>query len=295
VRSSILVIGVVSVLVVSAGGRARAQEEGGGPSSNMRGDGGGASMLVLTPNEEFASRLKLDRKSQFPAVSEILTAAAKEAQPIGAALVQMRQRMLAASIAEPVPASDMTVLTDAYREASFRLAMVESAAFAKILPTLKPNQVNSAPQAFAYLTGMFYPPAPGRRGAGGGRGGVALTRGELLEAGFKLTGPQNKQTKAILDEAEKAAASSRDGLIKARAARLAALQGGKPQADVEAASRDYAAAATAMTELEMRALGKVLKGLEPEQRANAGGGFYLMHGMFLDPKHWDDIPDSRSY
>jgi hypothetical protein len=287
-------IGLVGVLVMARESRGWAQDGGSGPSSNIR-ETGGASMLVLTPNEEFANRLKLDRKSQFPEVDGILSAASKEAQPIGVALVQMRQRMLAASMAEPASASDMKVLTDAYREAAFRLANVESAAFARILRTLRPNQMNNAPQAFAYLTGMFYPPAPGRPGGGGGRaGGVSLTRGELLEAGFKLTGPQNKHTKAILDEAEKAAAPTREALIKARAARLAAVQGAR-QADIDASSRDYAAAATTMTELEMTTFGKVLQGLEPAQRANAGGGLSLMHGMFLDPKRWDDIPDHRSY
>jgi hypothetical protein len=286
-----LLVGAVSVLWALSASPARAQE-GGGPSSNARGMTG-ASLPVLTPNEEFASRLKLDRKSQFPAVDTLLVAAATEAQPIGAVLVQIRQRMLAASMANPVSASDMKVLSDAYREASSRMAAVESAVFAKILPTLKPNQLNNAPHAFAYLTGMFYPPAPVR--PGGGRGGIAFTRGELLETGFKMTSAQNKQTKATLDEAQKTAAPLREALTKSRAARLAALQAGRPQTEIDATSQEYAAAATAMTELEMSALGKVLQGLDASQRANAGGGFYLMHGMFLDAKRWDDIPDNRSY
>jgi hypothetical protein len=53
-----------------------------------------------------------------------------------------------------------------------------------------------------------------------------------------------------------------------------------------------------MTALEMQALAQVLQTLDQEQRANGAGvrsAFFLMRGIFLDNKRWDDTPDGRSY
>ena len=140
-----------------------------------------------------------------------------------------------------------------------------------------------------------------RGGGGRGSGGSApsdLTRLETLEAGFKLTKDQKSTVKKILDDAHKNAAPVRDALTKARAAITAAIQANKPQADIDAAVGSYAEQAAAMTALEMKALAQVLQAREAGQRANAAGvqsAFFLMRGIFLDSKKWDDVPDGRGY
>jgi hypothetical protein len=53
-----------------------------------------------------------------------------------------------------------------------------------------------------------------------------------------------------------------------------------------------------MTTLEMTTLAQVIQTLVPEQRANTSSirsAFFLMRGIFLDNRRWDEAPDSRSY
>lgn len=138
-------------------------------------------------------------------------------------------------------------------------------------------------------------------GGGGGRGGGApsqVTRLETLEADFKLTKDQKKSVKTLLDDAHKSAAPIREALATTRAAIAAAIQANKPQAEIDAAVNSYAEQAAAMTALEMKTLGQLLQSLDPEQRADSGAlrsAFFLMRGIFLDNKKWDEVPDSRSY
>jgi Spy/CpxP family protein refolding chaperone len=143
---------------------------------------------------------------------------------------------------------------------------------------------------------------PQRGGRGGGGGGTAppyqATRMESLEADFKLTKDQKKSVKTILDDAHKSAAPIREALARTRAAIATAIQANKAQADVDAAVNSYAEQAAAMTSLEMKSLAQVLQALDQEQRGNANAvrsAFFLMRGIFLDNKKWDEIPDSRSY
>jgi Spy/CpxP family protein refolding chaperone len=138
----------------------------------------------------------------------------------------------------------------------------------------------------------------GGRGAGGGdTGGGQMTlefsRLEQLTRTFKLTRDQKDKVKAFLDDAQKNAAPIRDGLTETRNAIAAAIQSGKDQKDIDEAVKGYATQATAMTELEMRALARVLQTLDPDQAANAAGvqtAFFMVRGMFLSKK-WDVIPD----
>jgi Spy/CpxP family protein refolding chaperone len=124
------------------------------------------------------------------------------------------------------------------------------------------------------------------------------TRMQILEADFHLKKDQKKAVKTIMDEAHKSAAPIREGLISARATIAAAIEGNKSQAEIDAAVNQYAIHAAAMAALEMKALAQVVQVLDDEQRANAAGirsAFFLMRGMFLDNKRWDDVPDYRSY
>ena len=87
-------------------------------------------------------------------------------------------------------------------------------------------------------------------------------------------------------------------MIRTRAAIAAAIQAGKEQTEVDRATSDYAEQAAAMTALEMTTLAQVIQTLDQDQRGNSSGirsAFFLMRGIFLDKKRWDDVPDSRSY
>jgi Spy/CpxP family protein refolding chaperone len=141
----------------------------------------------------------------------------------------------------------------------------------------------------------------GGRGGGGmpaGENGYQYSRLEMLANGFNLTKDQKKNVKALLDDAHKGAAPTREGLASSHAAIGAAIAANKPQAEIDAAVKQYAQQAAAMTELEMKSLAQVLLQLEPEQRTNGAAvrsAFFMMRGAFLDDKKWDAVPDSRSY
>jgi hypothetical protein len=172
-----------------------------------------------------------------------------------------------------------------------RLAIV--AAVAALLMVANP------PFAYAQRGG-------GGRG-GGGRGGAGasegaypypLTRMQLLDADFKFKKDQTKAVKTILDEAHKNAAPIREALTRARAVLAEAVEANKAPSEIDVAVESYAEQAAAMTAVEMSAFARVLQALDEDQRTNqpaVRSAFFLMRGMFLDSKRWDDVPDLRSY
>ena len=142
-------------------------------------------------------------------------------------------------------------------------------------------------RAFTQRGGGGAPPTP-----------LEQTRLNILESAFTLNKDQKKAVKTILDEAHKSAAPVREALSTTHAAIAAAIQSNRSQEVVDAAVNEYAQQAAAMTAIEMQALAQVLQTLEQEQRANGAGvrsAFFLMRGIFLDNKRWDDVPDSRGY
>ena len=123
---------------------------------------------ALTPFEEFTGRLKLDEKTQVPAAREIFLAAAREAGPVGVEMLQLRQKLLNVELGN---AQDAKVVEDAYTAAATKMIGIETAAFAKVYATLKPNQQSNAAQAFTLIAGIFQSPAPGAGGRGQRGGG----------------------------------------------------------------------------------------------------------------------------
>jgi Spy/CpxP family protein refolding chaperone len=110
---------------------------------------------------------------------------------------------------------------------------------------------------------------------------------------FRLNRDQERAVKTIMDDAAKTATPVRDSLVKARAGIAAAVTTAKPQADIDAAVQAYAVQSTAMAEIEMRALAKIMQTLTPEQRANANAvrsTFQLMRGAFIT-KNWNEPPN----
>jgi Spy/CpxP family protein refolding chaperone len=158
----------------------------------------------------------------------------------------------------------------------------------------------------AILVVSLAAPAAAQRGGGGGGGGdlsfgvpaSQRSRLDILENAFKLDGKQKDVVEDVLDEAHTSAAPVRKELISTRNAISAAITTGKDQAEVDQAINAYAAQATAMTAIELKALAGVMRALTPEQQQNSvgvGTAFFLVRGMFLDDRRWNTIPESRGY
>ncbi len=129
---------------------------------------GSESAREMTPFEEFADRLKLDKKTQVPQAAEIVNAAAAEAAPVGVQMLQLRQRLLNDDLSGD--AAEAKSVLDAYTAAAAKMSHIEADAFSKIYALLEPNQQSRAPQAFALMAGFFQStPGSGRGGRGGGR------------------------------------------------------------------------------------------------------------------------------
>jgi hypothetical protein len=162
-----LLAGVTAAMIGQPLSAAPAPQKGGG----MTGAGGvessvmgGESARAMTPFEEFADRLKLDDKTQAPAVRELFNAAASNAAPVGIELLQLRQKLL--NMERAGQTADTKPVLDAITVASAKMARIEATTFAKVYGLLKPNQQAKAPQAFAQMAGFFQstPNAGGRGG-----------------------------------------------------------------------------------------------------------------------------------
>jgi hypothetical protein len=170
IKSGLFVVLTLTMLA----GPAFAQEEGGGAPGPGGGGGSGLPSDINAPRtipQQFASKLKLDN-TQRPAVDQILTAAATEAAPHAAQMLQARQRLL--NVVRANAADEIKAAQDAYAASAADVARIEAAAFAKVYALLKPNQQKEAPQAFALIAGLFSNPVANNgagRGAARGRGG----------------------------------------------------------------------------------------------------------------------------
>ncbi len=252
-------------------------------------------MAVATPFEDFTGKLKLDSKTQLPQVQAIMTEGAKGAAPIVADLLKQREQLINLELANN-PTGKPPVLA-AYVATATKMAQAEAEAFAKVYALLKPNQLERATEAFDRMAGFFQPVASAGR-AGRGPTGAVLGRMEIFVTLFKLEGEQKKDVKGWFDTAHKSLADTRKGLTSSRAALAAAIEAGKPAAEIEAAANAYAIHVTTMTDAEMTALARLIQRLEPAQRDNRAAiasAFGLMRGIFVNSGKWDIIPDGRGY
>lgn len=138
--------------------------------------GGGANAGAPSPPQRapttfdrFAGRLKLDKKTQLPAVQQAFAEAQKDSAPVGQQMLQIRQQLVTAALANK-PEETKAGL-EAYTAAAATMAGIEARAFAKVYAMLEPDQRSRTPEAFALMAGMFQPSAPragrrsGQRGA----------------------------------------------------------------------------------------------------------------------------------
>ena len=133
-----------------------------------------------------------------------------------------------------------------------------------------------------------------------GRDPLPTNRLDILAASLGLTKDQKVTVKTQLDAAHQSAAPARARLLSTRSAIAVAVQAGKPQAEVDAAVASHAAAITAMTQLEVKALAEVLAMLTPDQQTEARTKgirtpFFLFRGIFLDNGHWNVEPATSGY
>jgi Spy/CpxP family protein refolding chaperone len=140
----------------------------------------------------------------------------------------------------------------------------------------------------------------GRRGGRGGQpeaeGADVRSRMELFTDALLLTADQKDAVEDRIDSAHKAAAPIRADLQKTRAALAAAAAKAGGGSDIATAAEAYAGAATAMTELEMKTLADILSLVTPEQKKQGTApAFYLMRGLFLDEKRWNEMPNGKLY
>jgi len=114
---------------------------------------------VVQPSqgEIFANRLRLDGRTQAPAVQAILTEAQKEAAPALQQILQIREEML--NLALEGKAAELGAAGDRYALAAAAMAAIEAKAFARVNETLRDNQKSRAAEAFSLVGGLFLPPA----------------------------------------------------------------------------------------------------------------------------------------
>ncbi len=138
---------------------------------SAQGDGGGdavpTALRTKTLMEEILDSMKLDSKTQLPAVQEIFQVAQRDSVPVMNQMMQSRQRMVNADIA--ASSAQVQAEIDTYTVAAAKMATIEAQAFSKIYALLKPNQQAKAQQAFALMAGLYMPTSPAAPARGGGR------------------------------------------------------------------------------------------------------------------------------
>ena len=122
----------------------------------------------------------------------------------------------------------------------------------------------------------------------------------ILAVSLGLTKEQKAAVKTRLDAAHKGAAPIRTRLLSTRTAIVDAVQGSKPQADIDAAVATHASEITAMTQLEVKVLAEVLAMLTPDQQATVRSTgirtpFFVFRGIFLEERRWNVTPATSGY
>jgi hypothetical protein len=120
-----------------------------------------------TALQELSDKLRLDEKTQIPAVETIFTEAARAAVPVAQEIGKARQQILDAEIAGA--AADIAASRAAYAAAAAKMTAIESDAYRRVFAILKPNQQAKTAEVFPLMAGLFMTPARApRSGRGGG-------------------------------------------------------------------------------------------------------------------------------
>jgi len=128
------------------------------------GQGGGQSNAL----SEFAAKLKLDDKTQVPAVETIFTEAARAGVPVTQDVRKARQQILDAQLSGK--ADEIAAANAAYAAAAAKMTTIETEAYARVFAILKPNQQAKTREAFPLMAGLFMTQARVSRTNRGGGG-----------------------------------------------------------------------------------------------------------------------------
>lgn len=140
---------------------------GGGGQGFGGGQGGGSGQLNATALTDFALKLKLDDKTQIPAVETIFTDAARAAAPVSQAIGKARQQILDAQLSGK--ADDLAAANAAYSAAAAKMTAIEAETFSRVFALLKPNQQAKTKDVFPLMAGLFITQArPSRTNRVGG-------------------------------------------------------------------------------------------------------------------------------
>jgi Spy/CpxP family protein refolding chaperone len=164
----------ILVIAVLSAAMAAAQHGGGGglPTGAAATDGGGwgsAHADRLSPRDQFAAKLKLD-KDQRVSVEAILNTAQEAMGPAQQKLVEARRDMVLAMLDPKSGPEDVTKLTQAYDALSVQAKALEATAFGKICALLKPNQQSKAVPNFGFMAQLVEQGSMGAASGGGQSG-----------------------------------------------------------------------------------------------------------------------------
>lgn len=119
---------------------------------------------------------------------------------------------------------------------------------------------------------------------------VQPSQGEYVVRPLRLDNKTQVQpVQQILSEAQKEAAPVIQQMLQLREQMLNLAASGRT-AELEAASTQYATAATSLAQLEAKAFAKILELLKDNQKSRAAESFGLMGGLFLPVAHIINMP-----
>jgi hypothetical protein len=128
----------------------------------------------------------------------------------------------------------------------------------------------------------------------GGRGGTQMpaaprssSRIDAIAQMLKLDNEQKKNTRKILDEAQKQATPVHEQILKSRLAIGEAIQNGAKQEEIDHLVNASAALESQMASIELQAFSKIYQGLQPDQRNLTRDFFRMMRGIFNN-KNWNN-------
>jgi Spy/CpxP family protein refolding chaperone len=167
-----LLVAILATTLASAqrgGGGGMGNESGmmGGGGMSPEAMGGGAGRAPRQSRlDTIADKLKLN-KEQKEQVQTIIQAAAEEARPVAEQIAKEREDIAGAMISGR-SGEDIKKMWEQYAGLAAQMTAIETKAFGKMYPLLKPNQQAKAPAAFELMAGMFGGQNAGGRGRGRG-------------------------------------------------------------------------------------------------------------------------------
>ena len=247
--------------------------------------------------DQLTGLLKLNR-SQKANLETILSAVRHELLPVTQEMEKGRDVVAQAMIAVKSQ-EEIDSLLKTYSALAAEMTTIQTKAFARICAALNPGQLARAGQAFAVLTrvdglALVHEEGPQFPSQHAGIDISALERQiskfDLIVGSLNLNGGQRKLVQAVLDDTQKETAPLRDEILRTRPQIGEAVAACKSQDEIKPAVESYAALASQMAQLEMKAFTRIIAQLDEKQktdRQRLGPVFMMMNGLFMG-KNWNE-------